>query len=254
MASVDCSKDFSNVDLCEELPLEVWLSVFEFLKAHEEFPLATVCCEWGEALTRRRNRHKQKKWQTWVGSIANTVPRLEWAFAHGLPNAFPWNSRMAHNATVQNHLEVLKWAYEQGCPWNSEELCLQAMKHKDLAIIKWMRESGCAWRRDMCHLATNLGNLEALKWLREIGEPWNELVCQRAAIDGNLEMLMWARENGCPWNACTYAAAEGRGDVEMLQWLKANGCPNKPDLKFSDVEFTLSIADSPCDCLADHFN
>ena len=40
------------------------------------------------------------------------------------------------------HLETLKWARENGCPWN-EDTCLFAAKGGHLEVLQWARENGC---------------------------------------------------------------------------------------------------------------
>jgi len=38
-------------------------------------------------------------------------------------------------------LEVLKWARENGCPWN-EHTCLEAATNGYFEVLKWARENG----------------------------------------------------------------------------------------------------------------
>jgi len=42
------------------------------------------------------------------------------------------------------HLEVLKWARENGCPWD-EDTCAGAAEGGHLEVLKWARENGCPW-------------------------------------------------------------------------------------------------------------
>ena len=42
------------------------------------------------------------------------------------------------------HLEVLKWARENDCPWD-EYTCRAAAKGGHLETLKWARENGCPW-------------------------------------------------------------------------------------------------------------
>jgi hypothetical protein len=45
---------------------------------------------------------------------------------------------------LDGHLEVLKWAKENGCPWN-ENVCNNAAKNGHLEILKWAIENGCPY-------------------------------------------------------------------------------------------------------------
>ena len=68
----------------------------------------------------------------------------------------------------------------------------------DLKALKWARENGRPWDASTCAWAAMNGHLEVLKWARENGCPWDETTCQYAAENGHLEVLEWARDNGCP--------------------------------------------------------
>ena len=61
-------------------------------------------------------------------------------------------------------LETLKWARENGCPWDEQT-----------------RGRAWAWRRAV------RGHLETLKWARENGAPWNEYARRFAASKGYVE-------------------------------------------------------------------
>ena len=53
------------------------------------------------------------------------------------------------NAALNGHLEVLKWARENGCEWNSNT-CANAALNGHLEVLKWARENGCEWDSDTC--------------------------------------------------------------------------------------------------------
>jgi len=50
-------------------------------------------------------------------------------------------------AAKGGHLEVLKWARENGCPWD-EWTCAYAAEGGHLEVLKWARENGCPWDED----------------------------------------------------------------------------------------------------------
>lgn len=54
------------------------------------------------------------------------------------------------------HLEVLKWAHENGCPWDCA--CVYAAGGGHLLLLKWARENGCPWNERTCSsVATRKG-------------------------------------------------------------------------------------------------
>ena len=56
-----------------------------------------------------------------------------------------------------------------------------------LGTLKWARENGCPWDEGTCTAAAWRGHLEILKWARENGAPWNEYARRFAASKGYVE-------------------------------------------------------------------
>ena len=57
------------------------------------------------------------------------------------------------------HLEVLKWARENGCPLD-EETCWYAAMGGHLNVLKWARENGCPLHERTRKLAAEIGYVE----------------------------------------------------------------------------------------------
>jgi hypothetical protein len=130
-----------------------------------------------------------------IAALNGHLEILRWARSQGCP----WDEITCTWAAQKGHLEVLKWARSQGCPWSSWT-CTWAAEYGHLETLKWVRKHGCPWGSDTCSLAANSGHLEVLQWLRSQGCPWNENVCVWAARNGHLEVVKWANDNGCIWN------------------------------------------------------
>ena len=54
---------------------------------------------------------------------------------------------------------MLKWARENGCPWN-EWTCTYAAKGGHLEVLEWARENGCLWDEEMCTIAALEGYVQ----------------------------------------------------------------------------------------------
>ena len=52
------------------------------------------------------------------------------------------NKNTCEIAAKNGHLEVLKYARENGCPWD-EWTCSFAARNGHLEVLKWARENGC---------------------------------------------------------------------------------------------------------------
>jgi hypothetical protein len=120
------------------------------------------------------------------------------------------------NAAFGGYFEILKWARENGCPWD-EWTCSYAAKGGHFEILKWLRENGCEWDVNTCSCASQAGHLDILKWCRENGCEWNADTCSYAAYRGHFKILKWARKNGCEWDDLTCSNAVEGGHFEALR-------------------------------------
>ena len=121
------------------------------------------------------------------------------------------------------HLEVLKWARENGCPWDQDDVRARGGGRPPRGAVA--RAPGLPVGRGGVRVRGEGGHLEVLKWARENDCPWDEETCADAAEGGHLEVLQWARENGCPWGALTCFAAAESGHLDVLEVVRENGCP-----------------------------
>ena len=117
-------------------------------------------------------------------------------------------------AVMKGYLSTLKHMHSRGRLSRKKDLCEDAARGGHLEVLRWAREKGCPWNSLTCSRAARGGHLEVLKWARENGCSWNEETCANAVEDGHLEVLKWARENGCPWDERTRKLAASEGYVE----------------------------------------
>jgi hypothetical protein len=80
---------------------------------------------------------------------------------------------------------------------NKKQIINNAAKGGYLEVLKWAKEQGCDWDSYTCAYAAAGGHLETLVWAREHGCDWNSDTCSSAAKGGHLETLIWARAQGC---------------------------------------------------------
>ena len=52
-------------------------------------------------------------------------------------------------AAVGGHIECLKYAHENECPWD-EKTCCGAAETGHLECLKYAHENGCPWDEDTC--------------------------------------------------------------------------------------------------------
>jgi hypothetical protein len=143
-------------------------------------------------------------------------------YAH--ENGCPWDEDTCMHAAWKGQLECLKYAHENGCKWNANT-CTYAAENGNLECLRYAHENGCKWNANTCTYAAWKGQLECLKYAHENGCKWNELTCSSAANNGHLECLKYAHVNGCPWDECTCSNAAREGHLKCLKYAHENGCP-----------------------------
>lgn len=73
---------------------------------------------------------------------------------------------MGKSAALYGHLEILKYARANGCPWN-DRIPVCAILGGHLEILKWARENGYEWSEEVTLAAVSTANLEVLVWLKD---------------------------------------------------------------------------------------
>jgi hypothetical protein len=77
------------------------------------------------------------------------------------------------------------------------DTCEKAAKEGHLSCLRYAREDGCPWDVNTCWAAAEGGHLECLRYAREDGCPWDWVTCWATAEGRHLECLQYAHENGC---------------------------------------------------------
>jgi len=142
--------------------------------------------------------------------------------------------RVACAAVEHEHLDCLKYAYENGCDCgNGNQISLYVATNKKLDCLMFIHKYICnefspcgdifckhkPWNTFASYHAARNNNIQCLKYLHENGCEWDISVCSGAAEKGALECLKYATENGCDWNIYTCRKAYMYGSIDCLQYL-----------------------------------
>ena len=124
---------------------------------------------------------------------------------------------------MEGNLDVLKYAHENGCPWD-EWTCSNAAKGGHMNVLEYAHENGCPWEEFTCYSAAKGGHLDVLKYLHENGCPWNRYACVEAAKGGHLDVLKYTHENMCLelWllrHCRQRAVLEGQRAAGVVAWI-----------------------------------
>jgi hypothetical protein len=117
---------------------------------------------------------------------------LKWARENGCE----WDEDTCASAAGNEKFpDVTKW--ERMRATCQDKKILKIMHNKNLEVLKWARENGCPWDWKTCAYAATSGRLDALKWARENGCPWSEDVYHNALRHEHSDILEWLKSNGC---------------------------------------------------------
>ena len=68
------------------------------------------------------------------------------------------------------HLDVIKWARANDCPWD-EDICSLAAQRGHLDVLKWARANGCPRVEEHWHeIAMRCGHVHILEWMEQPNE------------------------------------------------------------------------------------
>jgi len=76
--------------------------------------------------------------------------------------------------------------------------CSYAAKNGHLEILKWARANLCPWNEETCTNAAVGGHLELLKWAREHRCPWDEETYHAGIVFRDPALMCYLEEQGCP--------------------------------------------------------
>lgn len=179
----------------------------------------------------------------WLYNLGNT--ELEWSYCN----------KAAFKESAE-HLEILKWSYDNGYKPN-ERACKSAAEGGSLNALKYLREKGCPWDKSTFEKAAMNGNLELFKWILNNNCPISNNICTIAAQSGHLAVLECAVDNNfiCDENTFEAAALEGRKDI--LEYLLKKGCTWNDRIYDSVVRYEcfnifkwLIEENAPCDLVS----
>jgi tRNA(Ile)-lysidine synthase TilS/MesJ len=102
-----------------------------------------------------------------------------------------------------------------------------AVNGDHMEVLQYLHENGCPWDSDACHIAAGNCNLEILKYLHDNGCPWDEWTLSIANDKGHHPSHRYVIEyliaNGCPrhdrgwtviWNSNNNNLIEARSRMD----------------------------------------
>jgi hypothetical protein len=233
----------------EQMPIECWLTVFDFVAPTEEYPLATVCGEWCSIFLHKREQRGEEKWSTLYDAVVTSPSRLEWARDAGLKIGEEVSAALGRCG----QLEVFDWL--KANRYTIDSNCVNAAAHHGhLSLLKCIGEEAVS-KVDTAPIYAVCGcELEILKWLRYIGCPMNAHTWETACIVGHLDTLKWMKEaevirwsTEVQYNLLFYSMRNGHEDV--LMWAQSVGCDQELWDVATEAAEMIAHSDFPLICI-----
>eukprot|EP00953_Heterococcus_sp_UTEX-ZZ885_P029689 15742-Heterococcus_DN1.PRE.1 len=124
---------------------------------------------------------------------------------------------------------MLRWAREQGCPYNRYALLSSAASSGSFEMVAWVRHlPDVQLDAETLAAAAAEGHTAMCEHLRAEQCPWGESALN-AAFNGHTDTLRLLHEHGCPFEpemVCESAASHGT--VEVMAFLQQIGLMSTP--------------------------
>jgi hypothetical protein len=140
------------------------------------------------------------------------------------------NTETCGYASMNGHLETLKYLRSIKSPWSAETV-EYASFIGDIRIVSWCVSNGCQWNHSSLSAAATGGHLDIVKWLKRTSSKfvYPSYIATCAAIsgkDGCLDVIKWAKSSSnFSWASNTYICALKGGNIDILDYINENGDP-----------------------------
>ena len=145
-----------------------------------------------------------------AAAASNRKNVVEWL--RGIADRTSWPGRGLVGACGNGHLDLVEWAYANGCDFSPE--CIEAAAETN--------------RKDV---------VEFLALTARVQWPRNGLV--GAAHRGHCDLMRWCLQRGCGYDTTTIASAARGGRVDMLEVFEAHADLPK-DMSYASLRATMN--------------
>ena len=192
--------------------------------------------DWGEKDT--QGSVMDQAWFCWQVAGTNKLELLKWARE---VKHCEWDEKTNTGAANKGNLEMLKYCFSNGCPYDEEKSCKQAAIGGHLDCVRFLFdkvEPSRDTEREAAIQATCGGHVDILKYFveeRKISEEVKIGCVANAAMYGHLDCLKYLVEEAkAPLNYWRYIAnARYHEHPECENYLLERGCPEPTDEEYA---------------------
>lgn len=211
-----------------------WFTGLTDMYCHE---INALACEYGHIHILEWIDTLNKKYNMWPDASlisaakGNQSKVIKWAMDKGMTSSKYYDLCMI--AAYNGNLELLKWLREKNEPWDVLT-CTHAILSEHIDVAKWALDNGCpqttmSFRHNrsmidikpyqysvMC-AAAYIGNIDLLQYLMNRGHGFTKWTVQCAIRNKHLNAFEWMVEQGCPAYDYSCQVAAKTGDLDLLK-------------------------------------
>ena len=192
---------------------------------------------WGEKF--KSGRVRDQVWFCAKVALTNKLEFLKWARE---VKHCEWGEQTINVAVRTGNLEMLKYCFSNGCPYNEERSCKLAAYGGHLDCVRFLfdkLEPSRDTEEDAAHQAAAKGRIDILKYFveeRKISDAVKLDCVATVAKFGQLDCLKYfVEEAKVPLNFWRYVAcARYYEHPECENYLLEKGCPEPSDEQYAD--------------------
>jgi hypothetical protein len=199
---------------------------------------AWINIDWGEK--DKRGTLQDDAWFCSQVAATNKLELLKWAREE---KKCEWDEWTINGAAFVGNLEILKYCFANGCPYDEKESCCQAAGEGHLDCLRFLFEKVKPSReteQDAAETAAQDGQLDILKYFveeRKISDAVKTECMLYSVPKGHLDCLKYLVEEAKTplddWLNIAYARYYEH--TECLHYLREKGCPEPTDEEYTDL-------------------
>ena len=171
--SASAATSAPTVCLFDRLSDDLLHAITELIPSEDLLPTALACRRMRDACIQRATHERKQGGPLWMTRITSSEQRVHWAVAMGAASP---TSKWCAAVAERGDLIMLKWLRAFGAPWDDDTVAAAA-GHGHLEVLKYAHEQGLPLDApdedgdQLIHEAAGKGHLAVMKWLHERGVP-----------------------------------------------------------------------------------
>jgi len=205
--------------------------------------ISTLEWVWNDMNWGKKDKSGKVMDQAWFSEQVAGTNKLEFLKWAREVKHCEWDKRTTNKAASKGNLEILKYCFDNGCPYDEEQACLLAAGKGHLDCVRFLFDKVKPSReteKEAALLAALKGQTDIVKYFieeRKISEEVKGLCVYNAAGYGHLDCIkyLFGEEAKVPLNNWQYIAnARYKEHTDCLNYLLERGCPEPTDEEYAN--------------------